>query len=152
MWSNNSQQHNHLLLGLARQQHLVSSYLQRRRRRRQQATMERTTRLLSLVQGKMAQAMIKPLIDTKIQPEHKIAIYDVSTSILNHVVEEFPTIQVAQSIAVRVVFCSRKMYYAWTIDWSKVLFVCTGFEEVGVGTSIRRLSTILPFLCHCRKH
>ena len=48
--------------------------------------------------GKMAQAMIKPLIDTKIQPEDKIAIYDVSTTITNQVVSEFPQIQVSQSI------------------------------------------------------
>ena len=48
--------------------------------------------------GKMAQAMIKPLINTNIQPEHKIAIYDVSTATTNHVIEDFPQIQVSQSI------------------------------------------------------
>ena len=51
--------------------------------------------------GKMAQAMIKPLINTKIQSEEKIAIYDVSTSTTKSVTKEFPKIQVAQSISVR---------------------------------------------------
>lgn len=48
--------------------------------------------------GKMAQAMIKPLIANGYQPEEKIAIYDVSTSTTKEVKKEFQNIQVAKSI------------------------------------------------------
>jgi uncharacterized protein YbaA (DUF1428 family) len=49
--------------------------------------------------GKMAQAMIRPLISKGIQPEDKIAIYDVSTSATKAMQKEFGNIQVAQSIS-----------------------------------------------------
>ena len=49
--------------------------------------------------GKMAQAMIAPLIKNGYQPEEKIAIYDVSTSAMKEVKKEFPNVQSAKSIA-----------------------------------------------------
>jgi pyrroline-5-carboxylate reductase len=49
--------------------------------------------------GKMAQAMIRPLINKGYQPEHKIAIYDVSTSATKAMKKEFGNIEVAQSIS-----------------------------------------------------
>jgi pyrroline-5-carboxylate reductase len=49
--------------------------------------------------GKMAQAMLRPLIANGYQPEDKIAIYDVSTSVIKEVQQEFKNIQVCQSIA-----------------------------------------------------
>ena len=48
--------------------------------------------------GKMAQAMLKPLIKGGHQPEDKVAIFDVSTSAMQEVQSEFPQIQMAQSI------------------------------------------------------
>jgi pyrroline-5-carboxylate reductase len=48
--------------------------------------------------GRMAQAMLSPLIKNGHQPEGKIAIYDVSTKAVKTVKKEFPKIQTAQSI------------------------------------------------------
>ena len=48
--------------------------------------------------GKMAQAMIKPLVQNGYQPEEKIAIYDVSNTSMKGVKKDFPNIDVAQSI------------------------------------------------------
>jgi hypothetical protein len=49
--------------------------------------------------GKMAQAMIRPLISKGYQPEDKIAVYDVSTKATKAIKKEFGNIQVAQSIS-----------------------------------------------------
>ena len=49
--------------------------------------------------GKMAQAMLYPLIKNGYQPAGKVAIYDVSTSAMKSVKAEFPDIQITQSIA-----------------------------------------------------
>ena len=48
--------------------------------------------------GKMAQAMINPLVKMGYQPENKVAIYDVSTEAMNRVKKDFPAIQTAKSI------------------------------------------------------
>jgi pyrroline-5-carboxylate reductase len=48
--------------------------------------------------GKMAQAMLYPLIKNGYQPAEKVAIYDVSTSAMKSVKAEFPDIQITQSI------------------------------------------------------
>jgi pyrroline-5-carboxylate reductase len=48
--------------------------------------------------GKMAQAMLKPLIRGGHQPEDKVAIFDVHTTAMQQVQEEFPKVQMAQSI------------------------------------------------------
>lgn len=48
--------------------------------------------------GKMAQAMIRPLINNGHQPEDKIALYDVSTKAMKAIKKEFPKIQTAASI------------------------------------------------------
>lgn len=49
--------------------------------------------------GKMAQAMIRPLINKGYQPPEKVAVYDVSTSSLKAMQKEFDGIQAAESIA-----------------------------------------------------
>lgn len=46
----------------------------------------------------MAQAMISPLIDTKVQPAEEITVYDVSTNAMDHVSSSYPGIGVAQTI------------------------------------------------------
>jgi pyrroline-5-carboxylate reductase len=48
--------------------------------------------------GKMAQAMLYPLIKNGYQPADKVAIYDVSTSAMKSVKTEFPEVQITQSI------------------------------------------------------
>lgn len=48
--------------------------------------------------GKMAQAMIHPLIKNGHQPEDKVAVFDVSTSTMKGLKKEFPNIQTAESI------------------------------------------------------
>eukprot|EP00980_Cylindrotheca_fusiformis_P009687 scaffold2141_cov120-Cylindrotheca_fusiformis.AAC.22 len=49
--------------------------------------------------GKMAQSMIRPLIQKGYQPEDKVAIYDVSTSSTKAMKKEFGQIQIADSIS-----------------------------------------------------
>jgi pyrroline-5-carboxylate reductase len=49
--------------------------------------------------GKMAQAMINPLIKNGHQPEDKIAVYDVSTAAMKSMKKKFPNIQTAKTIA-----------------------------------------------------
>lgn len=49
--------------------------------------------------GKMAQAMMYPLIKNGFQPEDQVGVYDVSTTAMKQVKKEFPKIQLAQSIA-----------------------------------------------------
>lgn len=48
--------------------------------------------------GKMAEAMIHPLIKGGYQPEDKVAIFDVSTATMKKMQKEFPDIQAAQSM------------------------------------------------------
>jgi pyrroline-5-carboxylate reductase len=48
--------------------------------------------------GKMAQAMIAPLIKKGYQPEAKVCVYDVSNSAMKSMKENFPSIQLAESI------------------------------------------------------
>lgn len=48
--------------------------------------------------GKMAGAMVHPLIKNGIQPEEQVAIYDVSPKSMKELQKEFPNIQIAQSI------------------------------------------------------
>ena len=48
--------------------------------------------------GKMAQAMIKPLVVNGFQPEDKIAVYDVSPAAMKNVKKEYPDVQLAQTI------------------------------------------------------
>jgi hypothetical protein len=48
--------------------------------------------------GKMAQAMINPLIKNGHQPEDKIAVYDVSTAAMKAMKKKFPNIQTANTI------------------------------------------------------
>jgi pyrroline-5-carboxylate reductase len=49
--------------------------------------------------GKMALAMLNPLIKTGLQPEEQVGIYDVSKSAVASVKHDFPNIQCAQSIS-----------------------------------------------------
>ena len=48
--------------------------------------------------GKMAHAMIAPLVKKGYQPESKVCVYDVSNSAMESMKENFPTIQLAESI------------------------------------------------------
>jgi pyrroline-5-carboxylate reductase len=48
--------------------------------------------------GKMAQAMINPLIKKGYQPEERVAVYDVSTAAVESMREEFPNIETASTI------------------------------------------------------
>jgi pyrroline-5-carboxylate reductase len=48
--------------------------------------------------GKMAQAMISPLIRNGYQPENQVAVYDVSTKAMKTLQKDFPNIQTTQSI------------------------------------------------------
>lgn len=48
--------------------------------------------------GKMAQAMIRPLVNKGYQPPEQIAIYDLSTSAIRDMKNEFDGIQAAESI------------------------------------------------------
>jgi pyrroline-5-carboxylate reductase len=48
--------------------------------------------------GKMAHAMIAPLINKGYQPEDQVAIYDVSTKAMKGIQKTFPNVQMAQSI------------------------------------------------------
>jgi len=48
--------------------------------------------------GRMAQALIYPLIKNGYQPEDKVAVFDVSTAAMKSVKKEFPNIQTAESI------------------------------------------------------
>lgn len=48
--------------------------------------------------GKMAQALIAPLIETSIQPAEKITVYDVSTSAMKNISEKFKGVQTSESI------------------------------------------------------
>ena len=52
--------------------------------------------------GKMAYAMIAPLVKKGYQPESKVCVYDVSTSAMESMKENFPTIQLAESITAAV--------------------------------------------------
>jgi len=48
--------------------------------------------------GRMAHAMIAPLIKKGYQPEEKVCVYDVSNAAMTNMKEEFPNIQYAESI------------------------------------------------------
>lgn len=48
--------------------------------------------------GKMAQALIAPLIETSIQPAEKITVYDVSTSAMKRISDKFKGVQTSESI------------------------------------------------------
>lgn len=48
--------------------------------------------------GKMAQALIAPLIETSIQPAEKITVYDVSTSSMKQIASRFKGVQTSESI------------------------------------------------------
>jgi ornithine cyclodeaminase/alanine dehydrogenase-like protein (mu-crystallin family) len=47
--------------------------------------------------GKMAQAMIEPMIKSGLQPASQIAIYDVSTTLMNKAARTYSGIQTTQS-------------------------------------------------------
>ena len=49
--------------------------------------------------GKMAQAMIDPLISKGYQPAKKVSVYDLSTKSMNDLKSRFPDIQTSESIA-----------------------------------------------------
>lgn len=49
--------------------------------------------------GKMAQAMIDPLITNGYQPAEKVTVYDVSTKSMEDIQSRFPNIQTSESIA-----------------------------------------------------
>jgi len=49
--------------------------------------------------GKMAQAMIDPLITNGFQPAEKISVYDVSTKSMEDIKSRFPDIQTSESIS-----------------------------------------------------
>ena len=49
--------------------------------------------------GKMAQAIISPLINSGLQPAEKVAIFDVSTNTMKNVASQHEGIQLAQSIS-----------------------------------------------------
>lgn len=55
-------------------------------------------KLVFIGAGKMAQAMIHPIIKKGYQPEEKISIFDVSTKVTKGLRKEFPNIQIAESI------------------------------------------------------
>ena len=48
--------------------------------------------------GKMAQAMIDPLIKNGFQPAEKVTVYDVSTKSMEDIQSRFPGIQASESI------------------------------------------------------
>lgn len=48
--------------------------------------------------GKMAQAMIDPLITNGFQPAEKVSVYDVSTKSMEHMKSKFPDIQTSETI------------------------------------------------------
>lgn len=48
--------------------------------------------------GKMAQAMIDPLITNGYQPAEKVTVYDVSTKSMENIQSRFPNIQTSESI------------------------------------------------------
>jgi pyrroline-5-carboxylate reductase len=48
--------------------------------------------------GKMAHAMISPLITNGYQPESQVSVYDVSTKAMKNIQKDFPNIQTTQSI------------------------------------------------------
>jgi len=48
--------------------------------------------------GTMAQALISPLVNTSIQPADKITVYDVSTKTLKSISNEYPNINISESI------------------------------------------------------
>lgn len=48
--------------------------------------------------GRMAQAMIYPLIKNGYQPEDRVAVFDVSTAAMKGLKKEFPGIQTSESI------------------------------------------------------
>lgn len=48
--------------------------------------------------GKMAQAMINPLIKKGYQPEEAITVFDVSSSTIKDIKKQFPNIDAAQSM------------------------------------------------------
>lgn len=48
--------------------------------------------------GKMAQALLDPMVNTGLQPSSQISIYDVSTAAMKDVQQSHPTIQLAESM------------------------------------------------------
>lgn len=49
--------------------------------------------------GKMAQAMLAPLITTGLQPAHKISIYDVSNSTMDNLASKYEGLETANSLS-----------------------------------------------------
>ncbi len=95
--------------------------------------------------GKMAQALISPLVNTSIQPEENISIYDVSISTMNQIQNDYPKIQLSKSIPD-------------AIEGSDLIIlavkpqnVCKVYSEMVRGDTIRSNATLLRsvlVLCH----
>lgn len=89
--------------------------------------------------GKMAQALISPLVNTSIQPEENIAIYDVSVSTMDSISNDYPKIQHGKSIP-DVVEDSDLIVFA-----VKPQNVCKVYDEMSKG-NIRSDATILSII------
>lgn len=87
----------------------------------------------------MAQSLISPLVNTDIQPEEKIAIYDVSVSTMENISKDYPKIQFGNSIP-NVVEGSDLIILA-----VKPQNVCKVYEEMSKA-NIRSDATILSII------
>mmetsp|Transcript_8457 Transcript_8457/g.12692 ORF Transcript_8457/g.12692 Transcript_8457/m.12692 type:complete len:403 (+) Transcript_8457:102-1310(+) len=90
--------------------------------------------------GKMAQALISPLVHTSIQPEENISIYDVSLSTMDEIHNDYPKIQLSQSIPD-------------AIEGSDLIIlavkpqnVCKVYSEMVKGDTIRSNATLLSII------
>lgn len=89
--------------------------------------------------GKMAQALLSPLVNTSIQPETKIAMYDVSNPTMQAISRDYPHLQTCKSIP-EVVQDSDLIIFA-----VKPQNLCKVYEEIHKA-EIRHDATILSII------
>lgn len=101
--------------------------------------------------GKMAQAMIDPLITNGFQEAEKVAVYDVSTQSMEDTQSRFPDIQTAESIgeAVHDAECIVLAVKPQNINesfWNEFPPVKSENEGHGAGFALREDATLVSIL------
>jgi pyrroline-5-carboxylate reductase len=101
--------------------------------------------------GKMAQAMIDPLITNGFQPAEKVSVYDVSTKSMEDIESRFPGIQTSESIgeAVHAAECIVLAVKPQNINesfWDQFPLSKTDSEDDGSSFKLREDATLVSIL------
>ena len=101
--------------------------------------------------GKMAQAMIDPLITNGFRPAEKVSVYDVSTKSMEDIESRFPGIQTSESIgeAVHEAECIVLAVKPQNINesfWNQFPSSKTDSEDDGSSFNLREDATLVSIL------